>query len=72
MGDRPARYNHDDFVSEYAASSPHEDLAETFLAYVTDGESPEAPGVAQKFAFFDAHPDLATVAAEVRTRLTSD
>jgi hypothetical protein len=62
-------YDHDDFVSEYAASGVHEDLAETFLSYVLGDERDPSPRVAAKLAFFDEHPDLAAVAQQVRTRL---
>jgi hypothetical protein len=63
-----ARYDRDRFVSEYAASAVHEDLAETFLAYVLD-EDPRSPIIAEKFAFFDGHPDLALVAQQARINL---
>jgi hypothetical protein len=66
----PARYRTDEFVSEYAASAVHEDLAETFLAYVLE-EPPRSPSVAAKLAFFDDHPDLAATAAAVRARLAT-
>jgi hypothetical protein len=65
-----APYRSDDFVSEYAATAVHEDLAETFLAYVLE-DVPRSPAIAAKLGFFDEHPDLAAVATEVRARLRS-
>lgn len=59
-------------VSTYAASSVHEDLAETFLAYVTGDHENEAPTIGAKLAFFDAHPELAAAAAMVRPRVNVD
>ncbi|MGI9603367.1 MAG: hypothetical protein ACR2QE_15890 [Acidimicrobiales bacterium] len=55
-------FDPESFVAPYAATGPHEDLAETFL-YWTRGDRPEAGSVlAAKFAFIDTEPDLATLA----------
>jgi hypothetical protein len=67
--DHAATFDREHFVSEYAASAVHEDLAETFLAYVTQRSHASSPVLAEKFAFFDRHPDLAQAAADVRARL---
>jgi hypothetical protein len=66
---QPADFDREHFVSEYAASAVHEDLAESFLAYVAHPEEADTPALAAKLAFFDAHPELATLAAEVRIGL---
>lgn len=44
------------FLGVYAGSSPEEDFAETFSAYVFDLEVPE--GVEPRMAFFDAYPEF--------------
>jgi hypothetical protein len=67
--EHPARYDRDHFVGEYAASAVHEDLAETFLAYVLAPDEPRPPAIAAKLAFVEAHPGLAAAATEVRARL---
>lgn len=54
-----------DFVDQYAATNPFEDIAESFMAYVLDDSA--ASGTAQaKLAFFDHYPELATVRAQIR------
>jgi hypothetical protein len=65
----PGTYDRTRFVSDYAATSVHEDFAETFLAYVTG--SPELRGdtLEAKAEFFDARPELASAAAEMRARV---
>jgi hypothetical protein len=65
----PATFDNDEFVSEYAASAVHEDLAETFLAYVLEDHPPRSERIAEKLEFFDTHPELAAAATQVRIRL---
>jgi hypothetical protein len=56
------------FVNDYASSAPHEDLAETFTAWVlgwpVDGATIEA-----KIEMLAADPELAGLAGELRDRL---
>lgn len=67
--DEPSDHGHD-FVNDYAGSAAHEDLAETFTAWVlgwpVDGASIEA-----KIEMLAADPELATLAADLRVRLLS-
>ena len=67
-----AEFDRNDFVSEYAASAVHEDLAETFLAYVMQRPHVSSPVLDAKFAFFDRHAELAEAAVEVRALLAAD
>lgn len=46
------------FVSDYAATSVHEDLAETFMTWV-EGNTPNDDTVAAKFAFLASRTELA-------------
>ena len=64
----PAPFDRHVFVTDYAASAVHEDLAESFLAYVQRTGAPTEPVIAAKFAFFDAHAELAAAADELRAR----
>ena len=59
-------------VSTYAATSVHEDFAETFLAYVTGSYTGDSPTIRAKLAFFDTQPELAAAAQEVRPRVNVD
>ena len=63
----------DDFVTEYAATDPVEDLAESFACYVLYDAPPETETAvwAQKWRFFDRWPDLAEFRAQVQERLAS-
>ena len=77
IGDREdatvARYlaARDSYVSAYAASSPGEDVAETFVAMALD--LPQAPGsvAADKVAFLRADPELFSLADRIRATLRS-
>ena len=48
------RNHRDRFVREYAATSPEEDIAETYSAWAL-GRTPSSDALADKFAFFDQH-----------------
>lgn len=62
----------DRFVSEYAATSPDEDLAETFQAWVLgDDDAVVTPVVADKFRFLDGRAELADLRLEIRRRLAA-
>jgi hypothetical protein len=66
---------HDDpraFVSTYAATSVHEDLAESFLAYVLGTEARPSPAIDRKLAFFAARPEFVAARAAVRTKMGLD
>lgn len=53
------RFATGDYVSEYAATNPYEDLAETFDAWVREDSEPTGDAVIdQKLRFFDAYPEI--------------
>ena len=66
--DEPGVFKPGLFVSQYAASSAHEDLAETFMAWVFD-DPLEAPALAARAEFLAAEPTLATARDWVRAAL---
>ena len=49
------------YTGSYGASSPEEDFAEVYAAYVFDVDV--GPGLEQKLAFFDGYPELQQVRA---------
>jgi hypothetical protein len=65
----PATYDRHAYVSDYAASSVHEDLAESFLAYVTGDPEMDGSALAAKRQFFETRPQFASAATELRNRL---
>ena len=61
----------EDFVSDYAATAPAEDIAESFAAFVLR-PAPSGDTVAdQKVAFFYDYPELVKLRAEISGRLVS-
>ena len=59
----------DDFVTDYASTSPSEDIAESF-AYFVLYDKAEGNGLqAQKQNFFYAYPELVTFRDQARERL---
>jgi hypothetical protein len=54
----PADPDSDDFVSPYAASSVHEDLAESFMSWILDDVDSPNDAVAARFAFFADRADF--------------
>ena len=62
--------NADQFVSDYAATNPAEDISESFAAYVMAPELPDGDTVAeQKVLFFDQFPELAQLRDSIRAAL---
>jgi len=57
-----------DYVNEYAMTSAHEDLAETFTSMVL-GWTPGGEVIAAKVALIEADPQLAALVAELRITL---
>ncbi len=57
-----------DYVDDYAASGPHEDLAETFVAWVS-GWPVGSPEVEAKIEMLSTDPQLASLAASLELRL---
>jgi hypothetical protein len=55
----------DQFVSEYAATSPSEDIAESFMSFVL-GSYPSGSSVAdQKILFFYSYPELVQLRSQI-------
>jgi hypothetical protein len=68
-GDASALYTQkpEDFVTEYAATSPEEDIAESFALFVLDTKPEITDSAAkQKISFFYQYPELTAVRAEMR------
>jgi hypothetical protein len=65
----PERYRSSEFVTQYAAESVHEDLAETFMFWVY-GEDPASPSIAAKYEWFSAHDVFVAARDDVRFRLS--
>ncbi len=62
----------DDFVDDYAATNAVEDIAETFMTWVVQDDPTGTSVVAQKFAFFDAYPQLVEVRDRVRAEFADE
>jgi len=57
------------FVSEYAATSVHEDLAESFMAWTLDEVARPTPGIRERFAFFAGRPEFVEARTTIRAKL---
>jgi len=64
----PARYSSDEFVTQYAADSVHEDLAETFMSWVY-AEKPESSAIAAKYRWFDSRDTFGAARTEIQAKL---
>jgi hypothetical protein len=62
---RPAHPEADGFVTTYAGTAVHEDLAETFTALVFDWPIPAGTVAAEKIAFLESDPELAALHQEL-------
>jgi len=60
----------DDFVNDYASTSAHEDLSETFTAWVL-GWPVDSDAVQAKIEMLSADPDLAAMADALRAELVA-
>lgn len=65
-------YDPTKYVTEYAATSDVEDLAESFAFYVLEKDSAGTDVKDQKLNFFAAHPDLVSIRSQMRKVLTRD
>lgn len=64
------RYVEGGFVTDYAATNPYEDIAESFAEWVLDDEPSAANGViGDKLRFFDAYPEVVALKERVRAAL---
>lgn len=62
----------DRFVSEYAATNPGEDIAESFATYVM-GDSPAGNSIsAQKIRFFDGFQELVSLKQRIKANINFD
>ena len=56
----------DRFVSDYAATNPGEDIAESFTAWVLDTDVEDGSMAAEKLEFFEAYPELVELRDHIR------
>ena len=64
----PALHSDGEFVTQYAADSVHEDLAETFMSWVYAAE-PASSTIEAKYGWFDGIALFVTARAEIQTKL---
>lgn len=65
--DITARFDENEFVTEYAATNPGEDLAEVFAEWVYADETSDGDRIVdQKMRFFDQFPELVAVHEHLR------
>ena len=64
----PASYRSQQFVTQYAAESVHEDLAETFLFWVY-GDEPSSAAIEAKYDWFESKDDFVAARDDIRARL---
>lgn len=57
------------FVSDYAATNPHEDLAESFLAWVLDEVEDPSPAIQARYDALASHRELVTARDAIRAKL---
>ncbi|WP_345802867.1 hypothetical protein AAIB33_07235 [Microbacterium sp. AZCO] len=64
------RYDADEYVTEYAATNPDEDIAESFASWVVgDTEASVGTTVADKLAFFEDYPELVQLKTHILAAL---
>ncbi|MCU1392103.1 MAG: hypothetical protein JWM34_531 [Ilumatobacteraceae bacterium] len=64
------RYETGDFVTDYAATNPDEDIAEVFAEWVLESAPPAGSTVIdRKLRFFDAYPEVGAIRTMVRSAL---
>jgi hypothetical protein len=61
--------NENDFVNDYAATNPGEDIAESFAYFVTTAERSTATVADQKIDFFYSYPELVELRNFMRGRI---
>jgi hypothetical protein len=65
-------YDEAKFVSEYASSSPEEDIAESFAFYVLGRNFSESSTRESKMNFFSSYPELVKIRDSMRNVLASE
>lgn len=69
---KTATYSESKFVSEYASSSPEEDIAESFAFYVLGANHSDTTVREQKMNFFNSYPEIVKIRNDMRSVLASD
>jgi hypothetical protein len=64
----PAHYSSAEFVTQYAADSVHEDLAETFMTWVY-ADKADSTTIAAKYLWFESIDTFVTARTEIQTKL---
>ncbi len=64
---QPAAVSTDAFVTPYASSAVHEDLAETFTAWVFDWPIARSGVAAEKIEFLESDEELSALRDELRS-----
>lgn len=65
-GTKARTYTDDSFVSQYAATSPTEDMVESFVQFVTQDKPAGALTKFEKVRFFYQYPELTTLRTQLR------
>ena len=60
--------NQSAFITDYATSTPAEDVAESFAHFVTEAPNTDQTVAGQKVRFFERFPELVALRAEIRQR----
>ncbi len=69
---KTATYDGNKFVSEYATSSPEEDIAESFTFFVLGSDFSDANIREQKMNFWNTYPEIVKIRTEMRAVLASE
>ncbi|MEZ4643120.1 MAG: hypothetical protein R3E31_10390 [Chloroflexota bacterium] len=65
-------YDHEDwFVTDYAATNPGEDIAESFTAFILQPKPTEDTLAAEKILFFYDYPELVALRKDLASRAYS-
>lgn len=59
-----------DYITEYAATNPGEDIAESFTYFVLNGKKDSETVAEQKLNFFYNYSELETLRKQIRSRLS--
>ena len=60
------------FVTEYAITSPEEDIAESFAFFVLESNHNNSSTRNSKVNFFNSYPELIAIRNEMRNTLTKN
>ncbi len=65
-------YEDNNFVTEYAASEPEEDIAESFAYFIIDNKNSDVETKDKKVSYFYSCPELLSIRTEIRKGIYSD